>query len=77
MAKPVSYQLLIKSKHLGSISQTWQWYGETKGDLKALCNHEDYASDTRVYIDANNNVVEGYSYLVNPDTVIKATEIST
>lgn len=75
MSNPVEYQLAIESKELGVITQIWQWYGEKKGDLKALCNHVDYASDTRIYIDESNNIAGGYCYLVNSETSIKVTRL--
>lgn len=75
MASPLKYQLDIDGKHIGSVTQIWYWYGEMKGTLMALCNHSDYTSDTRVYIDDCNNVVEGYSYLVNQDTNINVIQI--
>ncbi|MDF9399191.1 hypothetical protein [Vibrio sp. 1180_3] len=70
------YNLEIKGKYIGSVTQEWKWYGEQKGGLKALCNSADYTSDTRIYIDEQHNVVGGYNFLVNPDTDIKVTRIT-
>ena len=76
MAYNQAYRLEIKGKYIGSVTQEWHWYGEQKGDLKVLCNHADYTSGTRLYIDEQRNVVDGYSFLVNPDTSIKVTPIT-
>ncbi|WP_210467352.1 hypothetical protein [Vibrio crassostreae] len=76
MACNQAYRLEINGKYIGSVTQEWKWYGEQKGGLKALCNHADYTSDTRLYIDQHHNVVDGYSFLVNPDTSIKVTPIT-
>ncbi len=70
-----TYLLEITGKYIGTVKQEWKWFGEQKGGLKALCNHADYTSDTRLYIDKQLNVVDGYSFLVNPDTSIKVTPI--
>lgn len=76
MACNQAYRLEIKGKYIGSVTQEWMCYGEKKGGLNALCNHADYTSDTRIYIDEHHNVVDGYSFLVNPDTNIKVTPIT-
>lgn len=75
MTNTKNYKLKIRSKYLGDITQTWTWYGEMKGDLKALLNCCDYATDVRVYIDSNLNIAGGPSHLVNPDSIITVTEI--
>lgn len=76
MAKPVEYQLVIESNDLGTLTQIWRWHGEKKGDLKALRNDANYASDTRIFIDKNNKVSGGYCYLINPSISIEVTRIS-
>jgi hypothetical protein len=57
--------------------QVWRWFGKRldKKGSKILHNYTNYASDTTLLLDEDDNVVDGYSLLVNEQTKLIVTPL--
>jgi hypothetical protein len=55
--------------------QVWTWFGRRvdKSGSKILHNHKNYASDTTLLLNSEDQVVDGYSLLVNGQTKLTVT----